>query len=64
MVISRSIRMHNPTGDPKRDGDAATLRRSRMPAQKDFGIRYRHLATAAKTLPRKTGPGKWNPFFP
>ena len=58
MVISRSVHRRNPTGDPKREGDAAPPMVTRMPAQKDFGIRYRHLATAVKTLPRKTEPGK------
>jgi hypothetical protein len=54
MVVSRG----NPAGDPTREGDAAPPLATRMPAQKDFGIRYRHLGTAAKTLPRKTGTGK------
>ena len=58
MVISRGVHRRNPTGNPKWEGDAAPPVVSRMPAQKDFGIRYRHLGTAAKTLPRKTEPGK------
>ena len=57
-VFSRGIPRRNPTGDPKWEGAAAPPVVTRMPAQKDFGIRYRHLATAAKTLPRKTDTGK------
>ena len=58
MVFSRGIRRRNLTGDPKWEGAAAPPLVTRMPAQKDFGVRYRHLGTAAKTLPRKTDPGK------
>lgn len=58
MVLSRGVHRRNSTGDPKWEGDAAPPVVTRLPAQKDFGIRYRHLGSAVKTLPRKTDPGK------
>ncbi len=57
-VIHCTVRRKKPSDDPNLQGQAALLWTTTMVAEKDLGLRFRHLSTAATTLPRKEAAPK------